>query len=129
MNPFSKAFQTRRGNKYGAVKVKDGGNTYDSRGEHEMHQTLRLMERAGLIKDIIHHPPAVALTRFVNYRPDFKFYDIKRETFVYVEFKGVIGERYRVIKNLWREFGQVPLQEWHKKGTKLFMTDEIFGGK
>lgn len=124
---LSKKHQTRRPNKYGAVKVKDGKNTYDSKGEAEMHGTLKLMEKAGLIKDIVHHPAAVSITRFVKYKPDFIYFEIKRQTFVYVDFKGVMGERFSVICNLWKEFGVLPLQIWKKNGNRMYLHKEIIG--
>lgn len=124
---LTKKYQTRRGNKYGAQKVTVGRETYDSKGEHEMHGTLTLMERGGLLRDILHHPPAVDITRFVNYKPDFRYFEIKRGTIVYVDFKGLMTERFKVIKNLWKEFGKVPLQIWVKVGGRITMIEEITG--
>lgn len=124
---LTKKYQTRRPNKFGAQKVSQGGRTYDSKGEHAFHGMLLLLERAGEIRDIVHHPAAVQLTRYVTYKPDFVWFEIKRQIQVYGEFKGMLGERYRIIKNLWREFGPYPLQEWKRNGERFFMTEEIEG--
>lgn len=94
-----------------------------------MFELLKLMERGKLIKEIVHHPGEVALTRFVSYHPDFRVFDIKRNTIIFIEFKGFYTEVYRIKKNLWREFGPAPLQEWTKKGNRIFLYEEIQGKK
>lgn len=94
-----------------------------------MYAMLQLMVRGGLLKDVVHHPAAVSLTRFVTYKPDFRAHDLKRDILIYIEFKGFLGERFRVIKNLWREFGQTPLQIWMKKNNRIYMAEEIGIGK
>lgn len=124
---LTKKHQTRKKNKYGAEKIIVGPHTYDSKLEHEMHMTLKLLERSGEIKDIRHHPGAVQLTRFVKYKPDFLIFDIKRNIEIFIESKGFDGERWRVIRNLWREFGPKPLQVWRKSGNRVFMAEEIRG--
>ena len=42
--------------KYGAVKVRDEGVTFDSKAEHRRFCELRVMEKAGLISKLEAHP-------------------------------------------------------------------------
>lgn len=124
---LSKKFQTRKPNKFGAEKVTSGGRTFDSGSEHEMFETLKLMERGGLIKEIVHHPGEIALTRFVSYHPDFRVFDVKRQTYLYIEFKGFKSPEWRIKRNLYREFGKLPLQIWKKEKNRIYLHEEIIG--
>jgi hypothetical protein len=124
---LTKKYQTRRGNKYGAEKVKDGTRTYDSKGECEMHGILRLMERAGLVSDIRHHPAAISLTGKVKYKIDYTIFDEKRKRKIGVEYKGFETERFKIICQIWPDHGPFPLQIWSKKGNRIFMVKEIKG--
>lgn len=124
---LSKKHQVRKSNKYGAEKVKDGARTYDSKMEYEMHAVLKLMERAGQVRNIRHHPAAIQLTEHVTFKIDYIVYDTVRATDIGVEVKGMWAERFRVICQLWPEFGPFPMQVWGKRFGKLFMLKEIKG--
>lgn len=126
---LSKRHQIRRGNKYGAEKVKDGARTYDSKLEHEMHGLLKLMERAGLIKNIRHHPAAIELIGKVKYKIDFIVFDIKRGMDIGIEAKGIETERFKVICQMWPACGPMPMQVWKKERNRLYMVKEIGGKK
>lgn len=102
-------------NKFSAVKIKDGARTYDSKLEAAVGQILHLREKAKEISDI-KHQVVVHLTRAqISYRADYSFFDVKTKSTVHVEAKGVEGERWRVIKNLWKFYGPTVLEIW--KGT------------
>lgn len=68
--------------KYGAVKVKADGHTFDSRKEAKRYQELCLLESAGAIFALAIHPRYVLIESFIHqgtrYRPasytaDFKY--------------------------------------------------------
>lgn len=124
---LTKAHQTRRPNKYGAEKVKDGTRTFDSKLEHEMYALLLLMERQKLISNVRHHPAAISLTSRVRFKIDFIVFEKKRQMDIGVEAKGIDNPRWRVIKQLWPDFGPMPMQVWKKAGNRLFMSEEIKG--
>lgn len=48
-------FQRKR-NKFGAIKVKDDGYTFDSKAEHRRYCELKLLSQAGKISHLIVHP-------------------------------------------------------------------------
>jgi len=55
------------------------------------------------------YEPMVYLTRAeIGYRSDFAYMEKGRK--VYEEYKGVPGERWPIIKNLWREYGPALLR-------------------
>ena len=100
-------------NKYGNVIIKDpvtGKKAYDSKLERHYHQELLLQEKAGYIRDV-RQWPSVELLPDIRYKPDFYFVECDSEREVWVDTKGVIGERYRIIRKLWKLFGPGILQE------------------
>ncbi len=124
---LSKKHQTRRPHKFGAEKITIGGRTFDSTSEGTFFGLLKLMERGGLIKDPIHHPGRIKLTRFVGIEPDYRWFENKRGIFVFGEYKGHETEGWRIKRNLWREFGEHPLQVWKKEKGRYFMHEELIG--
>ena len=100
-------------NKYGNVIIKDpvtGKKAYDSKLERNYHKELLLQEKAGFIRDV-RQWPSVELLPDIRYKPDFYFIECESGREVWVDTKGVIGERYRIIKKIWRLFGPGVLQE------------------
>lgn len=121
---LSKKFQARRSNKYGAKRIEVAGESYDSKAEHEMHTLLKLREKAGDIKNI-RRQMVIQLTRFVKWRADFVVFSIKKDQDVIVEFKGLEDARFRVIKQLIREFAPMPVEIWKKQGNRIYLDQEI----
>jgi len=123
-------FNKKKRSKYNNVIIRDpltGKKAYDSKLEAHYHAELLLQERAGLIKDV-RQWPSVELLPDIRYKPDFYFIDVKTGHEIWVDTKGVIGERYRLIRKIWRLFGPGTLQEvmkmaypragWHIKEIK-----------
>ena len=68
----------RSRNKFGAVKVKLDGHTFDSKAEAKRYGELKLLERAGKITDLEVHPKYDLVLNGVliaTYKPDFRYYD------------------------------------------------------
>lgn len=87
-----------------------GKKCYDSKLEASYHAELLLREKAGIIKDV-RQWPSVQLLPDIRYKPDFYYVDIQSDREIWVDTKGVIGERYRLIRRIWRLFGPGTLHE------------------
>lgn len=121
---LSKKHQTRRSNKYGARRLEVSGESYDSQGEHHMHELLKIMCMNGLVSNI-RRQVVIQLTRYVKWRSDFIVFDVVRKQDVIIEFKGFEDLRWKVLLQLIPEFSPMPVQIWNKQGARLFMKQEI----
>ncbi len=110
---FPKPGLRKKGLKYGNHIIRDpltGKKAYDSKLERDYHIVLSLREKAGEIRNV-RQWPSVELLPDIRYKPDFYFVECDSGREVWVDTKGVIGERYRIIKKIWRLFGPGVLQE------------------
>jgi len=87
-----------------------GKKAYDSKLERDYHVELLLRETAGDIKDV-RQWPSVELLPDIRYKPDFYYIEVDTKREIWVDTKGVIGERYRLIRKIWRLFGPGTLHE------------------
>lgn len=87
--------------KYSAVK----SNGFASKLENAVYQILKIQEKAGEIKDLrCQH--AVELTRAkIRCKIDFSYIDTKTNETVFAEAKGVVSDRWRIFKKLWKHYG------------------------
>lgn len=86
-------------NKYRAKKTTVDGITFDSMGEARRYQELKLLERAGLIRDIFRQSLFVLMVDRVhicNYRADFVYHDNATNLTVVEDFKGFRTAEYRL---------------------------------
>jgi hypothetical protein len=94
--------------KYGARKVTVDGITFDSRGEANRYGELRLMERAGLIRDLKLQPEFTLVDAFtdaegkrwraIRYRADFQYVEAGRT--VVEDFKGLETATFKLKRKL-----------------------------
>lgn len=107
-------------------KVKHDGFTFGSKLEKSLYDLLRLMERAGEIKDL-KCQDHVYLTR-ARYHciPDFRAFEVRRGYHVWYEAKGFEQERFLITKKLWSVYGPGPLVifkgDW-SKNKEIFPSD------
>ncbi len=101
-----------------------GKKAYDSKLERDYHGDLLLRERAGLVSDV-EQWPSVELLPDIRYKPDFKYTNNKNGLTYFVDCKGVLGERYRIIKKLWRLVGPATLLEVHRGARGEWVEKEI----
>ena len=92
-------------NKYGAVKTQVDGITFDSKHEAEVWCELKLMQRAGIIRDLERQVkyeliPKTDLFRASVYIADFRYYDCETEKTVVADAKGVRTKDYLLKKKL-----------------------------
>lgn len=96
----------RSGNKYGAVKTRYKGRTFDSKAEAAFAYMLDC-EHLHWIPQ-----PPVWLGGDLWYRPDF--YVVEQHT--YIDVKGVETAAFRAVKKLWRGSGRKLRVARHRRG-------------
>ena len=94
--------------KYGNIKTRVGDLVFDSKKEAERYTILRLMERAGQIKDLRMQVPFELVpkqtapdgksVRPIVYKADFCYYDYKG--YHVEDVKGTRTKEYRIKKKL-----------------------------
>lgn len=103
----------KRKMKFGNHIIKNpvtGKKAYDSKLERNYHAVLLYREKGGIIEDLCQWP-SLELLPGIRYKPDFYYRECDSRREIWVDTKGVLGERYRIIKKLWRLFGPGVLQE------------------
>ena len=108
-----------KNSKYGAIKTKIDGITFSSKKEASRYYQLKLLERAGKIRDLQLQPrfelqPAFKykgkIERKIEYVADFKYTSIEdRKCFVTVEdSKGFVNPVYAIKRKLFlKQYGSL----------------------
>ncbi len=101
----------RRRNKYGAVKVKFDGYTFDSKVEYYRYVYLKSELEAGRILHLEVHPPIEITDGFANnegnwrkpriYKADFMYWDCEDEVIVVEDVKGGKATQTQLFKLKW----------------------------
>lgn len=120
-----KAKPKPKANKYGAKKKEVDGHVFHSQGEAAMYETLKLLERAGEIKILSLQDKVYLTDAQILYKPDFKVFDTKASTEVWIEFKGKETAEWRIKRKLWLHYGPGILRVFKLKGMRMVMVDEI----
>lgn len=116
-----------RYNKYGVAPKEQrmsGGRSFASKGERDCWEMLKLMERAGEI-DSIECQVTSHLTAGITHKTDFRYWDLKKGERVWAEYKGLVDQRWRDIKKLWKLYGPGRLKVFQGYGLRVFCTEEI----
>lgn len=104
-------------NKYNAKKTIVDGIKFDSKREAERYLDLKLMERAGFIKDLELQPKFLLQDGFslngktyreISYIADFKYHDLEKDEWVVedVKSKGTVTQVYKLKKKMFlRQYG------------------------
>ncbi|MGZ6290422.1 MAG: hypothetical protein ACXWQO_19690, partial [Bdellovibrionota bacterium] len=78
--------------------------------EAAVFQILSIMEKAGEIAALRHHPGTVFLSAArIQYRPDFTFTRVSTGKQEWAESKGFASPRWPTQKKMWKHFGPGPL--------------------
>lgn len=112
-----------RGNKYHAIKVEVDGMVFDSKAEAARWHELRLMAKAGLIRDLERQvrysldvpEPAGGDGHICDYRADFSYFDEERGCVVVEDVKGVVTDAYRLKSKLMLALRGVTVEEIRSK--------------
>lgn len=95
--------------KYRAKKVELDGRKFDSKKEAQRYCELKLLERAGEIRELKCQVPFTLIPksewgREIRYYADFTYYD-KNDNYIVEDVKGVKTDVYRLKKRLCDELG------------------------
>jgi len=112
-------------NKFRAKRTHFAGQWFDSGAESECYAFLKLLERAGEIKDIERQVTVYLTKARISYRVDFKIYDLKLFEDVWVEYKGFETPEWRIKRKLWMFYGPGRLRVYKGRGSHMEVTDEI----
>jgi hypothetical protein len=99
----------RTGNKYHARITEYDGIKYDSKAEAKYAEGLDLAVRAGAIRGWIRQVRFLLGPARISYRCDFLMFGADGVA-VAVDVKGVVTERFAIIKRLWSVHGPCDLQ-------------------
>ena len=120
----------RGGNKFGAIKTVVDGITFDSRGESERYKDLKLMERAGHIRNLKLQvsydlaPAAIVAGKKklpLRYIADFTYFDAMKQLEVVEDFKGgstgkpVVTDVYKIKRHLMKVVHAIDIFETYAR--------------
>lgn len=105
--------------KYHAVKTTINGITFDSRKEAKRYQELKLLEHAGVIKELQLQVPFVLFEkseygRKIKYIADFTYWELNKSNvweYVVEDVKGMKTPLYRLKKRILGELYGVKIKE------------------
>jgi hypothetical protein len=114
--------------KYGAKRLFRNGRQYDSTAEGDRHEELKLLEQAGEIAELEHHPKRIELC-CADYTPDFRY--VERGRVVFEDVKGAEDRVFNRNCRAWRKMGPGVLRVVKRSGRRgsFVVTKEIAGGK
>ncbi|VFB17214.1 Protein of uncharacterised function (DUF1064) [Urinicoccus massiliensis] len=102
--------------KYKAKKAIVDGITFDSKKEAGRYQELKLLERAGAIKDLSLQPNFLLQDKFkykgkterkIEYIADFQYYVVKDKRWVIEDVKGYKTDVYKLKRKLFlKQYGE-----------------------
>lgn len=95
-------------NKYNAKPSKMAGRSFASRLERDRAAELVMLEECGEISGLEFQPMVKLSDALVSYKPDFMYTQDGRT--VYEDAKGVVTDRFRMIKRLWSAYGPALLR-------------------
>lgn len=111
----------RKNNKYGAIKTKFMGYTFDSRWESERWGQLTAMERAGAIRDLerqIKYDIIVNGEKICKYIADFKYNQVEEDgsqVEIVEDAKGVETAEFKLKKKLMKAVHGIEIKLSKKK--------------
>lgn len=96
-------------NKYKNKKTVIDGITFDSKREANRYTELKLMEQAGLIKDLVLQPKFLLQDKFkyrgrtyrkIEYLADFSYFSVEDDILIVEDVKGVKTDVFRLKEKL-----------------------------
>jgi hypothetical protein len=89
--------------KYGAKAIEIDGHRFPSLAEGRRYEELKLMQRAGIIRDLQlqpRYPIRISGVLVTTYVADFKYFDVERGEETVEDVKGFVTDIYRLKKKL-----------------------------
>ena len=122
----------KRKHKYSGTRVQGitSSKSYPSMIERDYAEYLKIRERVGEITDI-EEQPSVTLAGGIRYKADFASVDKATDKQIFVDTKGLLSDRFRLIMKLWKVSGPAPLHVVMRDGSKdmrFYVHREIIPG-
>ena len=106
-----RTYKSNSRSKYGNVKYSMDGFTFDSKAEARRYSELKILLRAGKIRNLelqkeyeliprYRDPITNKMVRATFYRADFVYYDIENDKVVIEDVKGMKTDAYKIKKKL-----------------------------
>lgn len=128
----SKTFREKYGkaktNKYKAQKTTIEGEHFPSKFEAAGWMLFRSRERAGNVRSLRRYETVRLSDAGITYKPDWSYIDVATDAKVFVEMKGVVTDRFRLICKLWRAYGPAPLEIYKGTHRKIYLAETIIPG-
>lgn len=102
----------KKKNKFGAKKTTVDGETFPSKAEAAVFQLFKVRQASGEVTELTRYETIYLSDARVSYKPDWSFVETSTGTKIFVEVKGVVTDRFRLIKKLWKAYGPTPLEIW-----------------
>lgn len=103
--------------KYGNQKTRNGKYLMDSRAESGLYSHLQMLERMGIVRDIVVKPRVYLTAAEILYIPDFGATECATDVFWHHEMKGFETDVWKIKKRLYLHYGPAPLRVW-KPGSR-----------
>lgn len=124
---YRKFLKNQKNNKLKNQPLRTEGQYFRSKLEQSVYQILLLRKRAGEFQEI-KREVQVNLTCGITHKIDFKC--IKNDhTFFYVEAKGMECQRWRLIKKLYKGFGDAKVEVWKGNHKSPYLDEVIMPNK
>lgn len=101
-------------NKFGNIKVEVDGIKFDSKREAKRYGELRLLEKAGQIRDIrlqVKYDLKINGVRISTYKADFVYWDLVNKREVVEDVKGYPNDRWPMKKKLMKAIHGIEILE------------------
>lgn len=115
-NLSKKKCNNKRFGKFNAKKVKIGDKVFDSKLEASRYQKLQLLEKTGIIKNLIHHKVydlKINNILVCKYEADFVYND-KEGNLIVEDSKGFKTKEYIIKKKLMKAIYNIEIYETYK---------------
>ena len=119
------ALQKQKKHKYGAKRVRHPGYSFASQLEASVFEMLKLLERAGEIKDIRTQVSVFLTDARIEYKADFSYIGVKTGETIYAEAKGYSQPTWELKRRLWQHYGPGLLVVYKGSASRPFIYETI----
>ncbi len=117
----------KRANKFGAKRTRLAGEekSFPSKLEAKVYAYCKMREQLGQIEGLVRYASVSLSAAGIKYKPDARaiYSDTKQE--FWIEAKGAVTERFRMIIKLWKAFGPGPLEIWKENRRGIYLADTV----
>jgi len=110
--------------KYNAKKTVVEGQSFPSGLEARTWTYLRVLEQQKELTELSRQATVTFPIVDIKYKADMKYTNKKGQT-VWVEAKGMEGDRWKIIKKIWKALGPGDLEVYKDRGNGLYLAETI----